>query len=109
MSTESRQSHIVVTISKDGYVTQTQTVTTKMSGRGGAGLAGNILVGGIIGIGVDAISGATLNHNPNPLVITLVSAGAPPVDARAATEVKPAENKKPAEASVAAPATGSGK
>jgi len=47
-----------------------------MSGNGAAGLARNILVGGVIGVGVDAVTGATLDHFPNPAVITLV-----PVDA----------------------------
>lgn len=103
--TVSRKKDIVVTVSKEGYVTQSQTVTTKISGRGGAGLAGNILVGGIIGIGVDAISGATLNHYPNPLVINLQQVGAP----APAADAKPAEEKKPAETKAAAPAPASGK
>lgn len=48
-----------------------------MSGKGAAGLAGNILVGGLIGVGVDAMTGATLDHSPNPALITLVPTDAP--------------------------------
>ncbi|MDP2581055.1 hypothetical protein Q8W37_14030 [Shimia thalassica] len=39
-----------------------------MRGSGGAALAGNILVGGIVGIGVDAATGSTLDHVPNPVI-----------------------------------------
>ncbi|MGF1553536.1 MAG: hypothetical protein ACFBWO_13720 [Paracoccaceae bacterium] len=42
-------------------------VATRVSGEGAVGMAGNVLVGGLIGIGVDAISGATLEHDPNPV------------------------------------------
>ncbi|MFC5385149.1 hypothetical protein ACFPLB_04115 [Aquamicrobium segne] len=43
-----------------------------MSGEGAAGLAGNVLIGGLIGVGVDAATGATLDHYPNPAHILLV-------------------------------------
>ncbi|WP_210247459.1 hypothetical protein [Neoaquamicrobium microcysteis] len=43
-----------------------------MSGGGAAGLAGNILIGGVIGAGVDVATGATLDHHPNPANIYLV-------------------------------------
>ena len=42
-------------------------VTTKVSGAGAAGMAGNILLGGIIGGGVDVATGASLDHYPNPV------------------------------------------
>jgi hypothetical protein len=34
-------------------------------------MAGNVLVGGLIGVGVDAASGATKELKPNPLAVTL--------------------------------------
>ncbi|ODN67823.1 hypothetical protein [Methylobrevis pamukkalensis] len=36
-----------------------------------AGTAGNIILGGVIGVGVDAVTGATLSHTPNPVIIAL--------------------------------------
>lgn len=46
-------------------------IKTKVSGEGAAGMAGNVLLGGVIGIGVDAATGATLDHYPNPAMIVL--------------------------------------
>jgi hypothetical protein len=66
-----RKSEFVVSFNKDGYVPQQVPVGTKMAGGGAAGLAGNVLFGGLIGIGVDASSGATLEHYPNPVFVTL--------------------------------------
>jgi hypothetical protein len=54
-----------------GYEPGTLAIQTHVSGGGAAGLAGNILVGGIIGVGVDAATGATLDHYPNPATIVL--------------------------------------
>src|ERR1700741_362550 len=50
----SRKADFTVTISKPGYKTWTGQVTHHVSGAGGAGMAGNVLLGGIIGAGVDA-------------------------------------------------------
>ena len=66
-----RKSQFTATISKPGYKTVTASVTNKVSGGGGAGMAGNVLVGGIIGAGVDVASGAMLDLTPNPLVVKL--------------------------------------
>ena len=45
------------TVSLDGYVTQDHEIESRMSGAGGAGFAGNVLVGGVIGMAVDGTSG----------------------------------------------------
>jgi len=34
-------------------------------------MAGNVLLGGVIGAGVDAGTGAMHSHKPNPLVVEL--------------------------------------
>ena len=47
-------------------------VEGRPDGAGTAGMAGNLVVGGIIGMGVDAATGAMNSHVPNPLVVTLV-------------------------------------
>jgi hypothetical protein len=63
---------VVVTISREGYETITVNVNSQVVGAGAAGMAGNVLVGGIIGVGVDAISGATKSLKPNPVTVKLV-------------------------------------
>lgn len=66
-----RKKAIVATFTKDGYEPMTVNVPLRMANAGAAGLAGNILIGGVIGVGVDAVSGATLEHYPNPVIVTL--------------------------------------
>ena len=34
-------------------------------------MAGNVLLGGVIGAGIDASTGAMHSHKPNPLRVTL--------------------------------------
>ncbi len=60
-----------VTISKDGYKPATVTVESKVAGGGAAGFAGNVIAGGVIGMGVDATSGAMMDLTPNPVSVTL--------------------------------------
>jgi hypothetical protein len=68
----SRKDEFIVTASKPGYHTVETPVATRVAGAGAAGFAGNVLVGGVIGMAVDAASGATLEHYPNPVVLTLL-------------------------------------
>jgi hypothetical protein len=71
----SRKDEFTVVISKPGYVTQSIPVRTQLAGAGAAGFAGNVLVGGVIGMGVDAATGSTLEHVPNPIDVTLTPVG----------------------------------
>jgi hypothetical protein len=66
-----RKSEFVVTLTKPGYKTVQASVSNHVAGGGAAGMAGNVLVGGLIGAAVDAGDGAMLNLVPNPLVVTL--------------------------------------
>lgn len=66
-----RKSEFDVTITKAGYKTWTGHVTHKTAGGGGAAMAGNVLVGGIIGAVVDGNNGATQDLTPNPLIIKM--------------------------------------
>ncbi|MCF8507855.1 MAG: PEGA domain-containing protein [Hyphomonadaceae bacterium] len=66
-----RNSNFTVTVTKPGYKTVTTNVTNANLGGGTANLAGNILVGGIIGIGVDASNGSLQDLVPNPLILEL--------------------------------------
>jgi hypothetical protein len=74
-----RSADITVTINKEGYESQIIPLTKEIPGSGAAGFAGNVLAGGLIGIGVDAATGAALDHKPNPVIVTLqpVASGAP--------------------------------
>lgn len=69
-----RKSEFDVTITKPGYKPLTTHVTHDTAGSGAAGMAGNVLVGGLIGVGVDAATGATQDLKPNPLKVTLEKA-----------------------------------
>jgi hypothetical protein len=81
-----RKDEFSVTISKPGFDPQTVDIKTKVAGTGAAGFAGNILLGGVVGMVTDAATGATLEHFPNPVDVTLYPAGKtpkPPVEAPA--------------------------
>lgn len=64
-----------VTVTREGYQEQTANVVSAISGGGGAGMAGNVVFGGLIGAGVDAASGAMNDLQPNPLHIELEPVG----------------------------------
>jgi len=68
----SRKGGFVVKIEKEGYETIELQVVGQISGGGSAGMAGNIIIGGIIGMGVDAATGATKDLKPNPIDVKLV-------------------------------------
>ena len=65
-----RKKEFDVTITKPGYKTFHTQVVHQIAG-GGAALAGNVILGGLIGIGVDSVTGAALELKPNPLKVTL--------------------------------------
>ena len=66
-----RNADITVTVNKEGYEPQVIPLTKEIPGTGAAGFAGNVLVGGVVGMGVDAATGAALDHKPNPVIVTL--------------------------------------
>jgi hypothetical protein len=70
----SRKTELTAYAEKSGYKPGSIFIGTKFSGGGAAGLAGNVVLGGVIGVGVDAATGATLDHYPNPATINLVPA-----------------------------------
>ena len=67
-----RKDEVVLDISKDGYESARVSVLSVIAGAGAAGMAGNVLLGGIIGAGVDASTGAMKSLKPNPVIVTLV-------------------------------------
>ncbi len=66
-----RNADITVTFAKEGYEPQVVPLTKEIPGTGAAGFAGNLLLGGVVGMGVDAVTGAALDHKPNPVIVTL--------------------------------------
>lgn len=56
-----RKKEFQVKLEKEGYETVETQILSQIAGAGAAGMAGNVLLGGIIGAGVDA---ATLVHHP---------------------------------------------
>jgi hypothetical protein len=109
-----RKGDLVVTLTKEGYDPVDIPVTTGLAGAGTAGFLGNVLIGGIIGGGVDIATGATLSHSPNPVTVTLKRSvnteSAPPLPTAdpappPATPAAPApeDKAKPAAAAPAAP------
>lgn len=82
-----RKSEFTATITKPGYKTATVQVSHKTANAGAAGVAGNVLLGGVIGLGVDMYSGASQDLVPNPVTVKLE-----PVDAVVAEAPKPKAN-----------------
>lgn len=85
-----RKPGFTATVSMDGYVTQEIVVESKIGGGGAAGMAGNILIGGVIGGAVDATSGAMNDLTPNPLVVELLTPAQDAERRRAAAAATPA-------------------
>ena len=67
-----RKKDLDVFIEKEGYEPLTVHVSSQISGTGAVGMAGNVLVGGVIGVGVDAWTGATKDLRPNPIKVVMV-------------------------------------
>lgn len=95
-----RKHRFTVTVSKEGYETQTVPVGRHMTKEGGIiTFGGNWIIGGAIGMGVDASSGAMFDLWPNPLHVRLK----PKSDAAAAAPA-PAEAPSAEPVATAAPA-----
>lgn len=60
-----------VDFSLDGYKPVTGLLKPKLSGGGFAAGAGNALIGGLIGVGIDAGTGANMDLFPNPMIAEL--------------------------------------
>jgi len=76
--TVDRKAEFSVTYALSGYQEQVIQVRSQLAGAGAAGFAGNVIAGGIVGMGVDAATGATLEHVPNPVHAILAKAPPPP-------------------------------
>jgi hypothetical protein len=56
---------------KEGYEASYATVMPQLAVGGGAGMAGNVVFGGLIGVAVDSSSGAMKDLTPNPVRVIL--------------------------------------
>lgn len=81
-----------VVFSLEGYKPATGQLTPKVTGGGVASGAGNVIAGGIIGIGVDAGTGANLDLRPNPMIARLAPVDSP--DASVVVAEEKASDKK---------------
>ena len=70
-----RNQELIVTFAKEGFNTHTVKLVTGVRPGGAAGVVGNAVVGGLIGVAVDAGTGAALDHCPNPLKVILRRTG----------------------------------
>ena len=77
-----RADELLVTFSKEGYQPQTVTLEHTPTPGGGAGFAGNVLLGGAVGMVTDSVTYAAYDHAPNPLKVTLVPIAKPAAPAR---------------------------
>ena len=69
-----RKHSFSVRFEKDGFIPAEATVDSHVAATGAAGFAGNVLLGGVIGAGVDVYSGATKGLSPNPLTVAMAPA-----------------------------------
>ena len=71
-----RRDDVSITIAKAGFVSRTVTVKTRISDVGVGFFMENVVTAGLGG-GVDIATGATLEHAPNPVSVTLAPAVTP--------------------------------
>jgi hypothetical protein len=66
-----RRDVLIATFSKAGYKPQTVKVDTRVATGGAVAMAGNVIIGGVVGGVIDAGTGAALEHYPNPVKVIL--------------------------------------
>ncbi len=66
-----RKNNFTAFAEREGYKPGSIEIGTKISGGGAAGFAGNVIAGGIIGMGVDAYNKSSWDHFPDPAIIVL--------------------------------------
>jgi hypothetical protein len=94
-----RNADVSIAFQKEGYETQIVPLSRDIQTGGAAGFAGNLLLGGAIGMGVDAATGAATDHKPNPVIVTMQPAAPPP-------RARPPAPKRPRPPAAPAPEAG---
>ena len=70
-----RKDPVTVTLHKDGYQEVIVKVHPEIGAGGMAGLAGNALIGGVVGAVIDPATGAIYDLKPNPVSVKLAPVG----------------------------------
>jgi PEGA domain len=97
----------VVSIRREDFDPVEVRVIPQVVGAGAAGMAGNVILGGLIGAAVDAGSGAMKDLKPNPIKVTMVaSKPAQTVEPVVPASIAPAAT--PADTSVSTQAVAAG-
>ncbi|MDF7777376.1 PEGA domain-containing protein [Sphingomonas sp. AOB5] len=91
-----RKEEFNVHIEMAGYQPVDVQVESKMHAGGGAALAGNVLIGGLVGGVLDGTNGSLRDLKPNPVEVTLVPIGAEPAAVAPAEAAAPATTEAPA-------------
>lgn len=86
-----RKQEFTAVFSMPGYKDQEIAVKTELAGNGAAGFAGNVLIGGVVGMGTDVATGATQDHKPNP-VHAIMQKGPSPETGRPTKGHKPGKS-----------------
>lgn len=68
-----RKRAFTASFSMDGYKPVQVEVVPKQAAAGTAGMAGNVLIGGLIGVVADSTTGAMKDLYPNPLIVNLAA------------------------------------
>jgi len=66
-----RKHEFVATFHLPDHEPQNVAVATRLAGGGAAGVAGNLLFGGVVGMALDVSNGASMDHSPNPVTVQL--------------------------------------
>lgn len=93
--TINKNEEFIATFEKPGFVPQQIPVSREVVGGGVAATAGNIIAGGIIGLGVDAATGAGYQHVPNPVSVVLVPEATPSRSGPPSADLKPSKSNMP--------------
>jgi hypothetical protein len=84
-----RNADISIAFQKEGFESQVVQLTKDVPATGAAGFAGNLLAGGLVGMGVDPVTGAATDHKPNPVIVTLEPVAPPASPPRAVRKPRP--------------------
>jgi hypothetical protein len=84
-----RNADVTVSITKEGYEPFSLALQKEVASTGAAGFAGNLLLGGVVGMAVDGVSGAAMDHKPNPVIATLTPVARPAPPPRSKPRRKP--------------------
>jgi hypothetical protein len=76
--TIARRAALTATFTKPGYAPQSLRVVPRSSAKNTANsVVGNVVMGGVTGMAVDFVTGAALDHYPNPLRVVLTPVKVP--------------------------------